>query len=258
MKVIFSTVVGSKLHGTDGPDSDTDLRQVHVTDLATVLFGKAEKVVEAKTYGREDVSYELVHFLRLLRSGALQTLEMIHSKPEAVSQRFLPVLTFWKKLVNSSQVADQFVGYSRGEIARTFGEGSGSHKLGDARKSAIAEYGFSPKNAAHALRLALTGAAFFQTGIYSPRLNEDALDLVSRVKWSPETFAPEAIRVMLTDAMTRLVECIALSTVSMHFDAVLATDIIILNYAVDEIRADQAQALLNPLPKAALPFSAEV
>jgi hypothetical protein len=84
--VLFATYYGSKLYGTAGPNSDTDIRGVFLPLKEDCLLGKAPQhynyKAEVKEHcpDHEDVSYlSLQYFLQLLTQGETNCLDMFFS-----------------------------------------------------------------------------------------------------------------------------------------------------------------------------------
>lgn len=76
--LIFATVYGSRLYGTDGPDSDTDIRGVFLPSIQDLLLDKAPRHYSFKD--ESDTSYlSLQYFLSLLTQGETNCLDMFFS-----------------------------------------------------------------------------------------------------------------------------------------------------------------------------------
>jgi predicted nucleotidyltransferase len=74
---LFTSIVGSRLQGLDGPDSDTDTKGVFAATLDDFL--DPFRAVPESRGGSEDTSWELSHFLRLCTKGNWTTLEALYS-----------------------------------------------------------------------------------------------------------------------------------------------------------------------------------
>ena len=81
--VIFSTLYGSRLYGTFGPDSDVDVRGVFLPSKKDLLLGKAPKQYSLDCYvgdNKVDCQYlSLQYFLELLTQGETNCLDMFFS-----------------------------------------------------------------------------------------------------------------------------------------------------------------------------------
>ena len=77
--LVFATLYGSKLYGTDGPNSDTDIRGVFIPAKDDLLLCKAPKHYNLKDE-TEDTSYlSIQYFLELLTQGETNALDMFFS-----------------------------------------------------------------------------------------------------------------------------------------------------------------------------------
>lgn len=77
-QMVFATLYGSRLYGTDGPNSDTDIRGVFLPSKEDLLLGKAPRHYCFKD--DRDVSYLSLHyFLQLLTQGETNCLDMFFS-----------------------------------------------------------------------------------------------------------------------------------------------------------------------------------
>ena len=84
-QMVFITVYGSKLYGTDGPDSDTDIRGVFLPSREDLLLDRAPKHYNFKD--DRDVSYLSLHyFLQLLTQGETNCLDMFFSYTNKAAQ----------------------------------------------------------------------------------------------------------------------------------------------------------------------------
>lgn len=83
--LVFSTLYGSRLYGTDGPNSDTDIRGVFLPSKEDLLLDKAPRHYSYKDH--RDISYLSLHyFLQLLTQGETNCLDMFFSYTNKVAQ----------------------------------------------------------------------------------------------------------------------------------------------------------------------------
>ncbi len=71
--------------------------------------------------------------------------------------------------------------------------------MGEKRKASIEKYGYSHRNAVHALRLLRAGIIFFQTNFFPVNIvNEDKQfgQIIKQVKIKPETFNKSEINIL--------------------------------------------------------------
>lgn len=74
--LLFSTVYGSKLYGTDGPASDTDIRGVFIPTKEDLLLARAPQHYNFKNSEVDESYLSLHYFLRLLTQGETNCLDM--------------------------------------------------------------------------------------------------------------------------------------------------------------------------------------
>jgi len=85
--VIYLALSGSKLHGTDTPCSDTDLKGIFIPSLEDMILGKDHSVLELKsnTKTRNDNNdiditlFSIKEFLRILNRGDINAIELLLS-----------------------------------------------------------------------------------------------------------------------------------------------------------------------------------
>lgn len=77
--LLFSTVYGSKLYGTDGPASDTDIRGVFIPTKEDLLLARAPQHYNFKNSEADESYLSLHYFLRLLTQGETNCLDMFFS-----------------------------------------------------------------------------------------------------------------------------------------------------------------------------------
>jgi hypothetical protein len=159
---------GSHSYGLNTPESDLDYRGVFVNnDLATVIgLGKHEHQ-QKQNEQVDEVYTELRNFLRLLRNGNTQMIELLYADPktfEVFTPEWHLIRLYRKRLLSSEKLFSCLRGYMQGELRLANGERTG--KLGGKRKEAIERFGFSPKNFTQLLRLAWAGKIYFQKGYF--------------------------------------------------------------------------------------------
>ena len=85
-KLLFETISGSKLYGTDSEKSDTDIKGVFLPDIAECVLGKAPKVISESTgkkhekNSKEDTDktyYSLQYFLELVVKGETNCIDIL-------------------------------------------------------------------------------------------------------------------------------------------------------------------------------------
>lgn len=114
MEQILKSIVGSKLHRLDTPESDFDYKGIHKSDLREKLsvFTKVPERITLDT--SDDVSYELDHFLSLCAKGNPTILEtlfsdlIVHSSP-----LHRELMENWQKIFSTHRYISACLGYAR-------------------------------------------------------------------------------------------------------------------------------------------------
>ena len=125
INILYCTIVGSKLYGTDDENSDLDLRFIYTCDLKDIVLGKSEdtlrltKVTDEKNT-KDDIDYDgwsLNKFMNLLNKGDTLALEMYFSmfndsKEHIIKEnvKFTSVLKLNKDLILNNDFKS-FIGY---------------------------------------------------------------------------------------------------------------------------------------------------
>lgn len=135
MNILFETVFGSHLYGTDTPSSDKDFKGIYLPPLDSLILGRAESVVSLKRSKlpgekntAEDVDREfmsLQKFIKLACEGQMVAIDMLHASQDMWT-RTSPV---WEELYMRreefySRNMSAFVGYARRQAAKYGVKGS--------------------------------------------------------------------------------------------------------------------------------------
>ena len=128
-KLLFKTVYGSRLYGTNVANSDTDYKSVSVPDLSDLLFNKTQ-VQDVTTYDPqgnkvEEQDFSLPYYMQLLLSGQTIAVDLLFS-PEEYWVKDSTDRGYWDLLVQNrdrfvSKNVMPFVGYARGQAIK-YGE----------------------------------------------------------------------------------------------------------------------------------------
>ena len=130
--IICQTIFGSKLYGTDGPNSDTDYKSVFMPTEMEILTGKIPRSINMTTGGNfsrngaEDIDHEsfsLHYFMELLQQGQTVALDMLHGDRETVTSPLWEYLKGHKKEFYTKNMK-AFVGYARKQAAKYGVKGS--------------------------------------------------------------------------------------------------------------------------------------
>lgn len=129
MKTLVELTFGSHLYGTNTPESDSDVKAVHLEDLDNFLLNKTKSVI---TYSRSKKlneknnstdtdyeSFELNRFASLAKEGQTAIFDMLFSP----SKFWLKTTPEWETLVENRNLfltkqPAKFVGYCRAQASK--------------------------------------------------------------------------------------------------------------------------------------------
>lgn len=190
MKTLYEIIAGSKLYGLETAESDTDIRGVFLNTLHGQILG-LEKNEISKQENSDSLHFEFLHFLKSLRKTNTQVIELIFSEnPMKTSAEFEEIKHNKYRLLDSKKLFSSLIGYIHNEKRLANGERTG--ELGSKRKKQLDQFGFSPKNFSHLLRLAYCGKTFFETAQYPVDLRGHKIrDLLFSIKTEPEKYNKE-------------------------------------------------------------------
>lgn len=118
--ILFATIYGSRLYGTDGPDSDMDVRGVFLPAKQGLLLGTPPKHYNFKS--DRDTSYlSLQYFLQLLTQGETNALDMFfaYTSPTALIQSspvYEELVANKEKLITIN--VSKYLGYCRAQALK--------------------------------------------------------------------------------------------------------------------------------------------
>ena len=107
-RVIFKTVSGSKLYGTDSENSDTDIKGVFLPELNDLILGKAPKHYVFSTGNSnskndssdtDETYYSLQYYLELLARGDTTALDMLFAYTN--EKVIIESSEIWKELIDN-------------------------------------------------------------------------------------------------------------------------------------------------------------
>lgn len=169
-RTILKCIVGSKLYGTDGPDSDIDQLGVAVEPVEYVAgFSEFEQYIkqnrdpETGVMITEEKIYSLRKFLRLAVGG----------NPDVTPLFFVPFQFQTVSLATGRQLQElaphivsrksgvKFLGYMESQRQRLLGE-RGQKKV--SRPELVEKYGYDTKYAMQILRLGIQGLELLTSG----------------------------------------------------------------------------------------------
>lgn len=135
MDILFSTVFGSHLYGTDTPSSDLDFKGVYLPKVQDLILGSAQSTISLKRpkaagekNTSDDVDREymsLQKFIKLACEGQMVAIDMLH----ASSHMWERSSDVWEELRARrhefySRNMNAFVGYARRQAAKYGVKGS--------------------------------------------------------------------------------------------------------------------------------------
>ena len=118
--IVFSTYYGSRLYGTDGPDSDIDVRGVFLPLKHDLLLDRAPKQYSFKDH--RDIAFMSLHrFLDLLTQGETNCLDMFFSYTNPKVQ--LATTSIYKELVENkdkliTKNIGKYLGYCKAQALK--------------------------------------------------------------------------------------------------------------------------------------------
>lgn len=117
-KIIYSTIVGSKMHGLSTPQSDEDIRYITLSDLRDVIspFNNAKIKVESSDGDTE--SWELRHFVKYLTQGNPTCYEVIKSPLYSDLPHAQAIRDTFSWYHDSRKILAAHCGYADAQLAR--------------------------------------------------------------------------------------------------------------------------------------------
>jgi predicted nucleotidyltransferase len=126
IKIVYLSVVGSKLFGSDTPESDTDYRGVFIPSVKSCITGKRRDNITFKTNNNENKNnnndidiqlWSIQYFLGLLSKGDVNALDLLFSYTNkdaviTITEEFKRILAS-KKLLFNMKDAVSYIGFSR-------------------------------------------------------------------------------------------------------------------------------------------------
>lgn len=115
MTEIFRTIAGSRLYGTDNPDSDTDIKAVHLPTKREILLGRRQQIIHTTSPELDFESFELQKFLKLASDMQTIAVEMLFAGTSE-SEVWKEILRNRHRILNRNTKA--FVGYCKAQANR--------------------------------------------------------------------------------------------------------------------------------------------
>lgn len=185
--LIFRTVAGSHLYGTNGPDSDQDFLGIMVEPPAYVLGMKTfENWVSGSSDGKngpedtDETVYSLRKWARLATAGN-PNLVLLLFTPESMATRWSDLwdnIVYSRDIFLSKQLANPFLGYMVSQRKALEGErGAKVH-----RPDLVEQFGYDTKFAMHYLRLGMQGTDLLREGTTSLPMSDGDRDTLLKVR----------------------------------------------------------------------------
>lgn len=199
--------VGSIAHGTHLPSDDPEpVDDVDVMWIVQpprrLMYGLTRWehwTPPAGTYGELDIiCYSVFKLAGLLMKANPNVMGLLWLADDVIYERH-PLWSEWvesRKAFLSRRIFDAFIGYAIGQLRRA-GHPNHMGRLGRQRKEQFERHGYSPKNAAHCLRLLRMGLELAQTGelnVDRTGIDGEEIKAVKRGEWSLSQIEREAER----------------------------------------------------------------
>lgn len=200
MKHILKCLGGSRAYGLNNVGSDFDYRGIFIdTEINKVIISLDRFEHQQFKAGEQDEFYfELRHYLCSLRKTNSQALELLFIEQESIQEKSWEYDLIVKNrlsLIDVEKLYKSIKGYVFNEIRIAFGGITGP--LGSKRKTAIENFGYSPKNVVQALRLMYSTGKLFSKGYFPVNiLKEDSFfaGRLMRIKNSSKIFEINELR----------------------------------------------------------------
>ncbi len=155
MKTILTSIVGSRAHGTETPDSDTDTRSIYVLPTSEIVgIDDYDKFKENKE--TDTNSWELIRFINLSLNSNPNTLEVLLATPDTFMIWGEELRQLFPHFLCRRHVYNAFKGFATGQRKKLL-----SPDTNLARK---------PKSASHYLRVLYNGIELLESGTMSVRI----------------------------------------------------------------------------------------
>lgn len=182
-RFIFRALTGSRSHGLHNEDSDYDYKYVHIAPTYSLLSVTDRPVPKVIPMGKDDISYELGHFLSLALKSNPTILEVCTSKYRDIynSELHSKLMDVFPYCWSGLGIYNSYRGYMNSQRTRIT---TGSTP--NWRKTAVAWY-----------RAAATGINILTTGSLSFELEEVDLGMLRYWKFNldPDSIKTEVFNI---------------------------------------------------------------
>ena len=194
MKIVYTTIVGSKMHGLDTPASDEDVRYITMHSIRHVLSPFKNETIKVRTQnGEDEESWELCHFVKHLTSGNPTCYEVIKSDlydkgaPYAEKIRSLMPLCY-----DGVKILMAHCGYAEAQLVRYLRKASVDMKNSDSRmilgtqrqNGELWDYDAIrriPKSVVAGYRVLAQGEQLLRTGDFITKIRDYSPDLHNKL-----------------------------------------------------------------------------
>lgn len=173
MTLLYETIAGSRLYGTNREDSDTDLRGVVLEPIESII-GLGPNFEQQELPG-DHVRYGFKKFLKLALENNPNILDIFFAPKEY----WITSTPIWENIYErrheflSQRLRMRYIGYARSQFHKL------THSLeGVTDTSKLSKTHYKPKHAAHLLRLCCQAETILTTGTFSPVLEGESLERI--------------------------------------------------------------------------------
>lgn len=185
MKIIFKSVVGSRLYGTNTPDSDVDTKGVALPSPSDLL-GVRETARSHWTFG-EDTIYSVSKFLWWIYEKGNPTLIELLFVPK--SDFILVEDPLWERIkcvgrsFISNRCYEAYFGYilAQYRLITQLKKQSGRATLFD-------QFGYDVKSSSHTYRVTKQAQELFTHKSFNPRLEGESLEVARAMRFGQLSF----------------------------------------------------------------------
>jgi predicted nucleotidyltransferase len=223
---------GSHMYSLSTPESDIDEREIFLNEDPAYILGTKRFDQEVKNNEQEDVyKVELRKFLELTKKGNTQSIEVLFANDSSF-EYLDPIVKEMRKnrnkLVDSDKLFKVISSFIHAQKFLMFDD-KRKVKEGSKRATEIEKYGYVPKAAVTAIRLAVSGIYFFRGGNYRVEVGGLA-PVLKQVKFHPETFTADDMRDLVEDWDTHLKEVYDRTEIKTIFDEDYANNLLVDSY----------------------------
>lgn len=170
MKILFKTIVGSKLYGLDTPESDTDYRGFGMPDVNAIIGLTRQEQDESKSLddNTEGTIFSLNKYLHLLMKGNPTVFEIAFANEkfhQETTVEGLEICRFVRTHFITKHLFKPYSAYFRAQQR----ELNNTKRVGK-RLELVKKYGYDTKFASHAARLGYQCIELMDTGTLNPTL----------------------------------------------------------------------------------------